>query len=348
VVLVANHPNGLVDGLQIWRASQRQPSFYAKSTFFANLPGRIVLNAFGALPVFRQKDDGKPGGPRGDAAERNAATFARASAWLSTGGALVIFPEGANSGPRLRPLHSGAARLAIETLKQHAVAVQIVPVALWYADQLTPRQPVLVQFAPAVPYNDLLTLEPRLAAEQLTARIAEALLALLPQADSEAELHMAQAVIALHEPCLGMPEQMAHTRQLLVEITDLRTSNPTEAARVGRRLQRMVDLAEEYLAPKPAWGQVALWLLPALGGIVAAALPVLLTRLLVRRLTGRSGATAAAWLIVLSSMLLIWWLLVALAIGLWFGSLAGGISLIGLPLLSYALLRLWEAAGGGN
>ena len=62
-LFVLNHPNGLLDPLVLMQALGRHVSFLAKSTFFVNPIGRVLMQAFGALPVYRQRDVGKPGGP---------------------------------------------------------------------------------------------------------------------------------------------------------------------------------------------------------------------------------------------------------------------------------------------
>src|SRR5689334_2933869 len=75
LLFVANHPNGLLDALVLMVGLRRHVSFLAKSTFFANPVGRGLMEAFGALPVYRQRDEGQAGGARGDRADRNEATF---------------------------------------------------------------------------------------------------------------------------------------------------------------------------------------------------------------------------------------------------------------------------------
>ena len=114
VMFVLNHPNGLLDPLTVMVALRRPASFLAKSTFFANPVGKFLMDAFAALPVYRQRDEGKAGGPQGDAAARNERTFARCRALLKRGGAMALCPEGTtHSEPMLLPLRTGAARIAL-------------------------------------------------------------------------------------------------------------------------------------------------------------------------------------------------------------------------------------------
>jgi len=81
-LFVLNHPNGLLDPLVLMQALGQHVSFLAKSTFFVNPIGRVLMQAFGALPIYRQRDVGKPGGPPGGATDANEATFAGCRALL--------------------------------------------------------------------------------------------------------------------------------------------------------------------------------------------------------------------------------------------------------------------------
>ena len=92
MVFVLNHPNGLMDSLVLKAALKRPIAFLAKSTLFGNPLGKAVMEAFDSLPVYRRRDDGLPGGPKGDANERNEVTFARCRAILAQKGAIALFP----------------------------------------------------------------------------------------------------------------------------------------------------------------------------------------------------------------------------------------------------------------
>ncbi|HEX5688479.1 MAG TPA: 1-acyl-sn-glycerol-3-phosphate acyltransferase, partial [Roseiflexaceae bacterium] len=94
IMFVANHPNGLLDPMVLMIGLRRHISFLAKSTFFANPIGRTMMQAFGALPVYRQRDEGLAGGAAGDRADRNEQTFARCRALLRSGQPMALFPEG--------------------------------------------------------------------------------------------------------------------------------------------------------------------------------------------------------------------------------------------------------------
>ena len=117
--------------------------FLAKSTLFGNPASRLVMEAFGSIPVYRAHESGARGGD----ASRNDATFARCRAELAAGGALALFPEGvSHSDPQLRPLKTGAARIALSAEAEHdgKLGVTLVPVGLYYERKALFRSSVLL------------------------------------------------------------------------------------------------------------------------------------------------------------------------------------------------------------
>jgi glycerol-3-phosphate O-acyltransferase / dihydroxyacetone phosphate acyltransferase len=110
LVFVLNHPNGLLDPIVLRVASGRPSRFLAKSTLFGNPLGRLAMSAFGSIPVYRAHESGARSGD----ASRNDVSFARCRAELAAGSVLALFPEGvSHSDPEMRPLKTGAARIAL-------------------------------------------------------------------------------------------------------------------------------------------------------------------------------------------------------------------------------------------
>lgn len=139
VILVANHPNGLLDPVVLRLAVGRPVGFLAKSTLFGNPFGRLALNAFAGLPVFRPRD--------GADTSHNERTFALARQRLADDCWLALFPEGtSHSDPAMRPLKTGAARLALSYVEAHpTAALHLVPCGLLYEAKETFRSRVAVQ-----------------------------------------------------------------------------------------------------------------------------------------------------------------------------------------------------------
>jgi 1-acyl-sn-glycerol-3-phosphate acyltransferase len=155
LVFLLNHPNGLLDPIVLRVATGRPARFLAKSTLFGNPLGRVGMDAFGSIPIYRAKEAGAQAG-----ASRNDESFARCRAELAAGGALALFPEGtSHSDPQLRPLKTGAARIALSAEAEHdgRLGVALVPVGLHYESKATFRSTVLlsvgepIEVAPLLP-----------------------------------------------------------------------------------------------------------------------------------------------------------------------------------------------------
>ena len=103
VMVVANHPNGLLDPLVLRLALRRPIHFLGKSTLFGNPFGRLAMQAFGGIPVYRAKD--------GENTEQNDKSFELCRIHLHAAGWLSLFPEGtSHSDPSLKPMKTEIGR----------------------------------------------------------------------------------------------------------------------------------------------------------------------------------------------------------------------------------------------
>ena len=144
VVLVANHTNGLVDGLLLMATLSRYPRFLGKSTLFKILPLWPFLKLAGVIPVYRSMD-AVPG-------DHNVSAFATSSAVLERGGVVAVFPEGISHDElTMQPLKTGAARIALEAADDGgAHALVTVAVGLVYDAKARFRSRALVRVAEPV------------------------------------------------------------------------------------------------------------------------------------------------------------------------------------------------------
>ncbi|WP_216690393.1 lysophospholipid acyltransferase family protein [Hymenobacter siberiensis] len=182
LLLAGNHPNTLMDPL-LAAVNRRQPiAFLAKSTFFSNPIVRAIMQSGNSIPIYRAQDAGT-GGPvtPEQRAAQNEATFGRCYDYLGRGGTIMIFPEGTSvSERRLRPLKTGAARIALGAEARHKfkLGLKVVPVATNYFDPSKFRSDVLLNVAPPIVVADYAAAyaqDPDEAADQLTEAIRVAL-----------------------------------------------------------------------------------------------------------------------------------------------------------------------------
>jgi glycerol-3-phosphate O-acyltransferase / dihydroxyacetone phosphate acyltransferase len=128
VLVVANHPNSLLDPLVVFRTAGRPTRPLAKAPLFDQVFVGAMLRGLGGLPVYRRQDDASQ-------MHRNDETFRRAIDALRAGDAVQIYPEGlSHSEPSLVPLRTGAARIALgaEAASSWQLGLRIVPVGLTY------------------------------------------------------------------------------------------------------------------------------------------------------------------------------------------------------------------------
>src|SRR6266550_68936 len=107
VIFVLNHPNALVDPAFLLSLASRRVSFLAKSPLFRMPVLGYFVRAMDSLPVYRQQDEGED-------VSKNREVFIAARKLLARGGTIGICPEGvSHDEPRLRPIKTGAARIAL-------------------------------------------------------------------------------------------------------------------------------------------------------------------------------------------------------------------------------------------
>ncbi|MBR9989915.1 MAG: 1-acyl-sn-glycerol-3-phosphate acyltransferase [Gemmatimonadetes bacterium] len=174
VLVVANHPNSLLDPLVVFRVAGRPTRPLAKAPLFEQGMVGPMLRGLGGLPVYRAQDDPA-------LMHRNEETFRGAIDALLAGDAVQIYPEGkSHSDPSLAPMRTGAARIAIgaEAESGWTLGLKIVPVGLTYRDKDRFRGRVLAVIGEPFDISDLRTLHATddvAAVRALTDRIARSL-----------------------------------------------------------------------------------------------------------------------------------------------------------------------------
>jgi glycerol-3-phosphate O-acyltransferase/dihydroxyacetone phosphate acyltransferase len=237
VLLLPNHPNGLLDPAVVWATAGRDVRFLAKSTLFRG-PLRPVLSGAGAIPVYRQIDPGVD-------TSRNTEMFAAVNAALADGNAICIFPEGiSHSSGKLEPIRTGAARMALEA-EREGTPVALVPVGLNFDRKTAFRSRVIVVFGRPFSARDLLpTRQEGLpqAVRALTLRVAEHMRGLLIEADPDADAAIVDRVDRLYASARGRSpdpaDRLARRRTIAAGIEGLRSTAPERYDELLLRLRR--------------------------------------------------------------------------------------------------------------
>ncbi len=244
-VVVLNHPSALVDPALIMTLVKRPVSFLAKEPLFRMPVIGSLVRAFDAIPVYRKQDNA-------DTAQ-NRLTFEKARAVLAGGGILALFPEGtSHDDPKLRPLKTGAARIALGAAAG-GLPIQIVPAGLYFTDKGSFRSEALLSFGepfPVVPAELGPDLEPpSQSVHALTDQIERGLATVTLQAEEQALLDLAARAERILSAGSGERADLARKFDLRKRLVEgqaiLGTTMGPRLERLERRLGRFESALEQ-------------------------------------------------------------------------------------------------------
>jgi glycerol-3-phosphate O-acyltransferase/dihydroxyacetone phosphate acyltransferase len=249
-IVVANHPNGLIDPIVVRLAAGVPMHFLAKSTLFGNPLGRMTMEAFGGIPVYRARD--------GEDTSKNDRTFALCREALAAGRNIALFPEGtSHSDPTMKPLKTGAARIALSAVEAGAVtgSLPIIAAGLLFDDKATFRSAVSVTFGE--PIDAVLFARDHgtgfAAAEALTSRIHDAMADVLLEAESSEVWRGLLLVAAYTDPACrdDLALRQARAQVLARAYRALVASQPEAAETLAEQVRRFVRQLDELGVTDP-------------------------------------------------------------------------------------------------
>jgi glycerol-3-phosphate O-acyltransferase / dihydroxyacetone phosphate acyltransferase len=367
VIFVLNHPNALVDPVFLLCLAPRRVAFLAKAPLFRMPVIGSLVRALDSLPAYRRQDAGED-------VSRNLETFAAARKLLARGVTIGICPEGvSHDEPRLKPLRTGAARIALAAASSgEVIDLRIVPVGLYYTEKTTFRSSALLHFAEPLPVKPV-TLEPdgtppREAVRELSDKIEKALRDVILHAEQEEALGLierAEKIFSAEE--VGEPdEEQGLTRSLELRQRFLegyafyRSRSPKRIDALEARIARFeyelkqagIDPSDLSLPPTAAHTIFRLlaqvvkcgFLAPfALLGVLVHYPAYRLGGYLSHRLARQEQDVLSTFKII-SAMLFfpVTWIIVALILWRLAGWSAGVASLIIMPVCGYVAVRFFE------
>lgn len=372
VLVVANHPNSLLDPLVVFRTGERLSRPLAKAPLFEQALLGTLLRLLGGLPVYRRQDDPRLVG-------RNEGTFRAAVDALRAGAAVQIYPEGrTHSEPTLAPLKTGAARIAFRAEEEAgwALGLRIVPVGLTYRRKTAFRGSVVAAFGEPFTITHLreaVATEPANAVRALTDEIAarlEALTLNFAEAEDQALVDVAERLYAREKGLASWREREALKQRLprLQEFARglawLRAHDPERHERLAGQVRRYQRLAERLGAGEgevpPRYDPLGVLFLsvreivfltaaflPAAAGIVLWGLPYQVPRLVVRATRPKYEAVSTYKLVAGSLVMplaLAGWSALAWWLRGWWAALATAVVTPLLGLAALAWLNRWRRA----
>jgi 1-acyl-sn-glycerol-3-phosphate acyltransferase len=361
VLLVANHPNALVDAMLVASSVDRRVLLTAKATLFEHPLLAPLLGAVGVVPLRRAKDEHDT--PRRDGtAGRNDDAFRMVTDAFRHGRVVLVFPEGiSHDEPSLAQLKSGAARMALGAREAGVRAMHILPMGLVFEEKERPRSRVLVRVGEPIDLDAWCASQPQFDATALTREIDAGLRRVtlnFATAESAARaVRVARALAAFTEEAgsVGTGEDFASRAELAARVeTATEALGTAPPALVGaadaftarldaletRLTARGVALADSRISLRVPHGvrfvlresALSLFALPiALLGRVTHWLPISFARALAMRSpatrTSRDQPAMRTIVIALAT-LLCWYALLAVVLTLWLGGIAAAVWLV--------------------
>jgi len=370
VLLVANHPNSLLDPMLVVAAARRPVRFLAKAPLFHDPKTAWLVKSAGAIPVYRRADDPTQ-------VEKNVDAFAAVYAELAQGAAVGIFPEGlSHSEPALAPLKTGAARMALGAARMTGGTFPIVPVGLLFRRKDEFRSAAYVVTGKAVTWDDLAgrDVEDADAVRALTNRVEAALRAVTVNLEQWADQPLVECAVRIweaeHATMPTAAERVARldrTTHLLGVVRETGDGEGLALARdverFRRRLQRLrlrpADVGAAIGASRGiGWAAGKLYLLAplalalALAGLVAFYAPYRLTGWIVGRVRLKPDERSTWKLLIGIGVYTLWTVVVAVAAGGVGGGMMRGLAvavavLLGMPaigMLGLVVRERWRGA----
>jgi glycerol-3-phosphate O-acyltransferase/dihydroxyacetone phosphate acyltransferase len=366
VVLVANHTNGLVDGLLLMATLSRPPRLLGKATLFKVPVLWPFLKLAGVIPVFRTMD--------GDAGDHNVSAFATSRAVLRDGGMVSVFPEGiSHDEPARQPLRTGAARIALEAMAEgDAEGLVLVAVGLVYDAKARFRSRALVRVGTPVVvarWADAFRRDERATVRAVTDELAAQLDRVSPSFASWTQAERLSRLAALVVRVQGGPgaasagrrvagaglaDQVAVAARLAVleGVSPASVRVLTAACATYDHDLDVVGLDDAQLVAGGGSGWARLALLVALGKVVVAlplaavgfvvhVVPFSIVKQVAKRPTNE-GIKGTVKLLGCFVLFALTYTALAVFVGRAYGVWAGLVAAVGAPLCGYVTLRLRE------
>ena len=361
VIFVLNHPNGLIDPLFIICHAPRPVSLLGKSTLFKMPLIGFLCRALDTMPVYRQQDKGEDTG-------RNRETFQKCRALLERGGSLALFPEGvSHNEPSLRPLKTGAARIALGAAAAGMKKdLQIVPAGLYYTAKATFRSSALLYFGTPINVAPVTLDEnyepPREAARELSDRLDIALREVTLNADQKQALETvarAEEIFTAedkHAPSLA--SELELKKRFVEGYEFYRTNAPEKLAAIESRIRQYseelrhagINVDDLSAATQATIGKAILRVIRFALSLPFAVISTVihypayyLCGVLAKRFSHKEDDVVSTIKVLASALLFpLTWIICIASSGWKFGWLIALITTICLPLLGYVAMRFFE------
>ncbi|WP_107038507.1 1-acyl-sn-glycerol-3-phosphate acyltransferase [Brumimicrobium mesophilum] len=244
MIIIANHPNTLMDAWVIGMVC-KQPIYYmAKATLFDSKFKLKLLRSLNMIPINRKGEGITEGVDNND-------SLSECYKVLAEGKTLVIFPEGTSYKEKiLRELKTGTARIALETEKLNGgkLDLQIVAVGINYSQPEKFRSNILIdidQPRGVMSYYELYITDKRKAVRNLTDQFRNRLEKVLVTTETKEEEELLDEIykvlntkyIASHDK--GVQRQVNELKDIKSKIDELKLVQPWRIDEIKQSIKSM-------------------------------------------------------------------------------------------------------------
>lgn len=364
VLVVANHPNALIDALLIGTAFPRRVLLTAKATLFEQPWLARLLASVGVIPLRRAQDEVSGTGLARRGATGNEDAFRRVTEALANRAVVLVFPEGiSHDRPSLAPMRSGASRMALRAQAMGVRRLRILPVGLVFQQKERPATDILIRIGTPIDL-DAIGESGQITAAELTQKVELALrdvtLNFATEERAARAVRVAGALAALAQQPAGASSRFSSQVEIASRISraiqGLESASPALIQRIDAFTIRLDSLQEwaatsgvvlDQLRPSVGFRRGTFLvsregLLLVLGGPVALLgwvvhqPPIRLARLIaLHTLRGDSSRDQPAMrTIVLGTIFMIaWYVLQLVGVTLWLG-LSAAVAWLGLTFVA--------------
>lgn len=262
LLVVANHPNTFMDPIAIASVIKQEVYFIAKSTVFNTPVTKWLLQKMNLIPVYRRED--------GKASEgANDETFKKCFEFLGNKGTLLIFPEGSSFNERrLRPIKSGASRIALctENLHRFEAGVTILPIGLNYSDAPSFQSTLFINIGTPIKIKDYEAIykqDAYRAAQVLTDTIKASLVELIVVTQTEEEDNLVKEIELIYKTDLttdlkltnAQADRLVLTKGIIDSVRyfyrtdEMRVQTLQHKVKAYRQQLEMLGLQDKFVKP---------------------------------------------------------------------------------------------------
>jgi glycerol-3-phosphate O-acyltransferase/dihydroxyacetone phosphate acyltransferase len=362
VIFAGNHPNALMDGWLLIAKCGRWPVYFLANAKLWKYRVLVpLLNATGAVPVYRREEHGEEAD--------NIQAFERIYELLESGECIGIFPEGVSHvESQLIKLKTGTARVALTIADRGKVIAPIVPVGLNYIRRHRFRSQAYIYFGEPIQIDDgwltRFRADPREAASELTDLLADTLRSLTVNAPDWRIFRVTQTARRLYKPATAQltPGQYVELNRRFVEQYVKDKDEPEVKGLTAdlENYQARLDMLglKDYQLRKPVTLSVAMKKVALRGLKMLVLLPLAIPGAILHLPIGWAAAAVGerfsyeqddiATLKAFSAIFLLplLYIAIAVAIGIMAGAWWGFALLVVLPISFFISVRLIEAEVG--